>query len=61
MRVKISIEMEGEAFEVVLSKDDIAARTPDGRLNLYRLGCTWEKARDDAQTWVNARTGRKDA
>jgi len=57
LRVRVVIEADDERFEIILSKEIPAQRNADGRLAIFRLDSLWDRARDDAQAWVNARTG----
>lgn len=57
-RVNIIIEFDGQQFEVNLSEDTAVQRLANGCLAILPLQRIWDQARDDAQTWVNARDRR---
>lgn len=55
MRVNIIIEFGEEQFEVNLGSGVPSQKLADGRILAFRCASLWEKARDDAQRWVDAR------
>jgi hypothetical protein len=60
LRVTITIETETESLVLASSKEEPEIRNADGRTVVYgfKVETLWERVRDDAQAWVDARSSR---
>lgn len=59
IRIEIMIVAEGETFRVTQERNPPPQLNAAGQnvLTEARLAQLWDRARRDADTWVNARTG----